>query len=85
MDQYFKGIIWPRGPAPTPVGGKLYRYTVIGMVITDKPLPDLEGKNEVLLEGHAAGIAEAIDSIPQRDPAYRVGTADSILLNLKNL
>jgi hypothetical protein len=57
--QHFRGLIWPRGEL-----NGLHRYVIIGMLVTDKPLDNLDG-DQFLLDGHAAGIAEAIETIQQ--------------------
>lgn len=62
-----------------------YRYIVVGLLVTDKPLEGLEGKNEILLDGHAAGIAEALETITQKKLATRVGDANDVLLRLQDL
>lgn len=82
--QHFRGVVWGRGPQDNN-GGKVYRYVIVGMVVTSEPLENLEGKNEVVLDGHAAGIADAINTIVQRKPSFRLGDANSILLNLEHI
>jgi len=88
---HFRGVVWPRQgvagkePVVGPQGHRLYRYAVVGVVVTDQPLQNIEGKNEVLLDGHGAGMAEAIATITQRRPAFLLGDATSVLLVLDNI
>lgn len=88
---HFRGVIWPRQgvagaePLTGPRGHKLYRYAVVGMVVTDQPLENLEGKGTILLDGHGAGVAEAIDTVQQKRPAFLVGDATNVLLVLDNI
>ena len=85
VQSLFKGVCWPRGPEPTIVSkdGKLiYRYAIVGMLVSDQPIEALEGKNEVVLEGHGAMMAETLTTIPQREPAIPTGDATNVLLSL---
>lgn len=84
MNQHFRGVVWPRGL--TEEGPKKnYSYIVVGLLVTDKPLDNLEGKNEIVLDGHAGGIAEALPSIPQKEAACKIGDANFVIHNLKYL
>jgi hypothetical protein len=88
---HFRGVVWPRQgvagaePRTGPNGHKLYRYAVVGLVVTDQPLENLEGKGAVLLDGHGAGMAEAIDTAQQKRPAFLIGDANDVLLVLDNI
>lgn len=80
MKQHFRGTIWPH-----PLEDKgIYRYVVVGMIVTDKPLEGLSG-NQIVLDGHAAGMAEALETITQKEANIVVGDATDVLLNLKIL
>lgn len=77
MQQHFRGVVWPREPQD----GK-YRYVVVGMLVTDKPIPELEA-NQIVLDGHAAGMAEAVGAIMQKPSDFR-GDANSVLHSLQH-
>jgi hypothetical protein len=81
MLSHFRGVVWPRKND----NKKTYRYVVIGMVVTNEPLENLEGKNEIVLDGHAGGIAEAINTIVQKKAAFRIGDANDVLTRLEDL
>ena len=81
MRQHFRGVIWPRDDQ---ADKGLYRYTVIGMLVADKPLERLSG-NQIVLDGHAAGMAEALETIQQKEAKYQIGDATDVLLNLSHL
>lgn len=91
MNSHFRGVVWPKQgtldkqPIAGPSGRKLYRYVVVGMVVSDEPLENVEGKSEILLDGHAAGMAEAISTIRQTKPSFLLGDAEQVLLVLENI
>lgn len=91
MSTHFRGVVWPKqgiaGKQPMlgPSGRKLYRYAVVGMVVSDQPLENVEGKNEILLDGMASGMAEAMSMIQQKRPAFTVGDANDVLLVLNHI
>lgn len=86
MKKFFKGIVWPRGKIQeddTEVITKInYRYVIIGMLITDKPIESFENKNEIVIEG-ASYDAINLEYLPQRPSNIKVGDASDVLLNLK--
>ena len=79
--QHFRGTVWPR---PELADKGIYRYVVVGMIFTDKPLDGLSD-NQIVLDGHAAGMAEALETITQKEANIKVGDATDVLLNLKYL
>lgn len=79
MKQHFRGVVWPHNDKKG-----IYRYVVIGMVVTDKPLERLSG-NQIVLDGHSAGMAEALQAIQQKEAKIKVGDATDVLLNLSDL
>jgi hypothetical protein len=78
MNQHFRGVVWPRETI-----GKQHRYVVVGMLVTDEPIPELEA-NQIVLDGHAAGMAEAVATIMQKPSTFR-GDANSVLCGLERL
>ena len=84
--QHFRGTVWPRqeNDEPTKKHKGLYRYCVVGMIVTDKPLEGLSA-NQTVLDGHAAGMAEALETIQQKEANLQVGDATDVLLNLSIL
>jgi len=72
-------VIWPRQrPNKTP---KQYRYAIVGVLVTDKPL-ELEGKMEVVLDGATCGLSDLIEVIRKREPARIISTANDVLTHL---
>jgi len=85
---HFKGVVWPR--RPTVVNGDSdkaqYRYVVVGVLTTDRPIEFFDGKQSILLDGYAFGLADALGTIRQRLPRVNPGnTASEVLANLKGL
>jgi hypothetical protein len=82
MKEYFRGVIWPRKPTKNQTTSN-YRYIIVGMVVTDKPIEEFNG-NEFLLDGpvHGFGITNSLKGVEQKQPAFKIGTADQVLLML---
>ncbi len=87
VQSIFKGVCWPRGPSTivSKDGKPIYRYAVVGVLVSDQPIEGLEGKNEVVLEGHGAMMAETLTTMPQREPNIKTGDATNVLLSLDEL
>lgn len=94
----FKGVVWPRQSKDVPPivnekGEKLYRYAVVGVIVTDKPFDPLEkvtkefGRptNTATLCGSAEGLLEALGEIPRGEPTYPLGDAVSVLSSLDSI
>ncbi len=82
----FRGVIWPRPAGLDTEGKTVYQYTVIGVLVTEKPLDEpmsyiRHGKScsEVLLDGFCPGFSEVINSMEKFRPA------DGWTVNLKSL
>lgn len=82
---HFRGVVWPRKPQEGP-SGKVYRYTVVGLLVTNEPIPELDGFtdgiSQTALAGRAPGLAEALADIPHGEVAHRLGDATSVLVSL---
>lgn len=86
MKQHFKAIIWPKEPKVNKNNNiKCYRYIIVGMIVTDKPLEKFEGKNEIFLDGESSQLAEAFQTINNREPKMKVGDATDVILSLNEL
>ena len=81
MKEYFKGVVWPRETQAGP-SGPVYRYVVVGMVVTDTPIEEFHGKNEVFLDGPGQGIALSLAGVNSRPPKFKLGDAASVLVSL---
>lgn len=92
MRQHFKGIIWPRDSRDSKVRNgkkivdqKVYRYVVVGMIVTDEPITKFEGKNELLLDGPVNDLVEPLITIKDRKPRFKAGDASGVLCYLDDL
>ena len=84
MQEHFRGVVWPRGETEQPKGKpKVYRYVVVGMLVTDEPIKELEA-NQIVLDGHAAGMPHVLATIMQK-PSEFCGDANTVLLSLEHL
>lgn len=83
MRSHIRAVVWPRDKV-TEKGKTNYRYTVIGILVTDQPIAALEGKNEVVVDGAAPGLANDLASIRQYAPLFPPGDASSALCNLQH-
>lgn len=83
--EHFRGVIWPRHE-----NDGTYRYVVVGMLITDKPLEGLH-ENETVIDGtltnytEEMGIAGALERMPKFHPASQLGDANRVLLSLNEI
>lgn len=77
---YFRGVIWPHGQHETAPG--VYRYAVVGMLVTTEPIPEFEGRDEVVLSGNAWMLADALTGVPEGVRVYKTGAASSVLVSL---
>lgn len=92
-----KLLVWPRQGYDTPVislderGNPLYRYLIVGMLVSDTPLerynapPETHYINEHVVEGYGFGelIGEALEVTPTRAPrGSRLGDAINVIHRL---
>lgn len=89
--EYLRCVVWPRqgvgGVKPvvgTKEGGKVYRYAIVGMFVTDTPIDGIEGQNEIVIDGDVS-IARQLSTAPQRRPQYRLGDAASVMVSLNEI
>jgi len=85
--EYFKGVVWPRG-APLREEGKPpnYRYVVVGMIVSDQPIPELEAiDHKTVLDGPVHGVLDLLSFVRQREAKLNLGDAVSVLLELEDL
>ena len=81
--EHLKAIIWPRKISQSN-GKTVYQYTIVGQLITDRPIVELPGY-QALLDGSSYGLADVLANTYQREPQQMVGDATDVLLNLGNL
>lgn len=84
--QYLKAIVWPRHPTKEI---PQYRYVIVGMLVTEKPIQSLEEKNkhgiqEFLLDGQVFGIADLLDFVHKGTPNINHGDASNWLCGLSD-
>lgn len=86
----FRGVVWPREAQDDLQGKPVYRYVIVGMLVTDKPIEGLHS-NETVLDGvinlHDGenGIGDVLAKAGKFLPAYPVGDATSVLLGLSDI
>lgn len=84
---HLRAVVWPRQVNEPPMqgpAGPVYRYAVVGMLVTDHPIPALDG-NEHVIDGPALDVALALGSMRQVQPTHKVGDATDALLALAYL
>lgn len=74
--EHFRGVIWPKGNN---------RYVVIGMLATSDPIPEFEGQNEIIIDGAAFGLTDIVSGLPQKEAAFTLGDANSVLTSLQHI
>lgn len=86
MKEHLKCVVWPRDPLDGPEG-KIHRYVIVGMLVTDQPLQNLEGENEVVLDHtfHEMPIGSILALAKTRAPKRRLSSADGVLLSLQDI
>lgn len=93
MKEHFRGVVWPK--PLDPVSG-LHRYLVVGLLVTNQSLPEIDTGEQrsgvpstAYLDGAASGMSDALNSIkqPKLDDEYwhlLRGDATQVLLNLRD-
>lgn len=84
MKQHIKAVIWPKKPHVVD-GNNVYRYIIVGMLVTNAPLLGIEGNNEVVLDCEPADLAETLEELPKRKSKIKLGDATHVLLSLEHL
>lgn len=88
--EHLRAVVWPREPKDGPEGLN-YRYVLVGMLVTDKPLQGIEGArdsnglSETVLDSTAWGLSAVLEGMPKLENAsgFMWGTADSFLASLE--
>ncbi len=88
--EFFRGVIWPMGKITKKKTKKKpekvnYRYVIIGMLVTDKPLEGVEGINQIVLNGTSAGLSDSLLSMKLNVCNAPLGDATNVLLSLDSL
>lgn len=87
MKEQFRGVVWPREESVDSAGKPVYRYVVVGMLVTDTPIEGLD-PNETIIDGamtrHVAemGMAGALERAPKFKASRPLGDSNSVLLSL---
>lgn len=84
MKQHIKAIVLPEKSLINK-GRKIYRYAIVGMLVTDTPISGIEGKNEIVLDCEPFGLAEMLEGLLKRKAKIKLGDASQILTALKHL
>lgn len=90
LKECFRGVVWPREPMDSRDGKPVYRYVVVGMLVTDQPIEGL-APNETVIDGtvprydEMMGMTGMLSRAPKFTPRQPLGTADDILCSLNDL
>lgn len=90
MKEFFKGVVWPRQtdkcePLTGP-DGPIYRYAIVGMLVTEEPI-DAWDENTVVLCGPAFGVADMLSMLHKGWAPPHVANSDAtgVMLSLKEI
>ena len=81
-------MVWPRQTEAHPsaetdaAGNPIYRYSIVGMLVTDRPL---KVPAEFLVDGSAGGLSEVLEVLPKYAPSRPPGDAADVLCSLGDL
>ena len=75
--EHFRGVVWSREP----VGG-CYRYAVCGVLVSDRPIPDLEKLHHRTVLDGPCELAEGLSVITRKTSTLNLGDANAVLLSL---
>ena len=78
MDEYFRGVIWPRKI------GNAYNYAVVGAIVTPHKIAEFNG-NEFVLSGYCFGLKDSLSMIRKGHYPYVVGDATEVLVSLGDI
>lgn len=90
MKEQFRGVVWPREQGLDENDEPIYRYVVVGMLVTNSPIEGLD-PNETVIDGvmpryvREMGMAGALEKAPKFKPAMSIGDANSVLLSLGDI
>jgi len=89
MKEYFRGVVWPREPKTACHSNeKVHRYIIVGMLVTDEPIVELEG-NQFIVDGNVlpmgAGFGSALRGTYKTESSRPLGDASDVLLNLQHI
>lgn len=80
---HMRAVIWPRGKDDEALANPNHRrYAIVGVLVTDKPIPQLEGVNETMIDGFVPGLDDVLGLVHRREPKIHVGDATNVLLQL---
>lgn len=90
MREHLRAVVWPRQTSKIPStavdanGNKVYRYTIVGILVTDRELT-LAHENEVVVDGGTTTIGLQLEGAVQRLASYPMGDAVSVLVGLEHI
>jgi hypothetical protein len=89
-NEAFRGVVWTREQALDNNGKPVYRYAIVGMLVTDTPIAGLD-PNETVIDSEAVffdnsgGIAVALSNAKKFKAAAPLGDASSVLCSLNKI
>ncbi len=85
MRESFRGIVWPRVEQVSGADGvPVYRYPIVGMLVTDTPIEGTAA-GEVVLVGDAPGLAAVLARIDRGHAERTMGDAADVMMHLADL
>ena len=88
MKEHFRGVIWPKQKTNEVPKDGLYRYVVVGMLVTDKPMGSFD-VNEVVVDGNTYGLVDILECVHKLDERTRqnlwFSDANDVLVRLSHI
>lgn len=90
LKEHFRGVVWNREQGLDASAKPVYRYLVVGMLVTDTPIEGLD-QNETVIDGvmpryvREMGMAGSLERASKFHPAQKLGDATNVLLSLETI
>lgn len=83
----FRGVVWPRQLPSDATEPTVFRYAVVGMLVSDRRLPEFETGATTCLAGSTGGmLADALLELKRLDePEEKFGDANDVLRRLREI
>ena len=81
-NEHLRAIVWPREIEVD--GKKFYKYPIVGMLITDTPIENLNHNQNFINQG-VFGFKDMIETMSVKEIKFPLGDANSVLTSLDEL